>query len=258
MVRTFLPAGLALVAIISLSFYEGYAMKDRWSEPGAEAAEMGKRFANVPMNIGEWEGEDLPVDEIVRQTAGAVGYVSRRYTNSITGQAVDLWLIVGHSRDIVRHTPNVCYPSSGFRQDGSQLRHSITLPSGKEAEFYTAKFEKENAHTRAIQRVFWTFNHPEENQWEAPSGASGARKRYGLARALYKMYFTSSVNPDEDTIEESPAIEFARLMLPEVDAALFPEANAGAPKTSPAPEAPAPVQKEAVEFEVESKASAIE
>jgi len=177
---------LALIAIVSLSFYEGYAMKDRWNEPGIEAKQLGERFAQVPLDIGDWKGEDLPVDEIVRKTAGAVNYVSRRYTNVLTNKEVVLWLIVGHSRDIVRHTPNICYPSSGFRQLGSNMQHHISIGGDsidgeREVEFFTSKFEKEDAMSRRIERVFWTFNHPDENQWEAPE--KGARSRYGLARA---------------------------------------------------------------------------
>ena len=129
MIRTLLPAVLGLVAILSLSFYEGYAMKDRWSEAGAEAKVLGERFEQVPLNIGDWTGEDLPVEELIRKTAGAVNYVSRRYTNVKTKDQVILWLIVGHSRDIVRHTPNVCRIAQGFRQVSSELRHSISLPN---------------------------------------------------------------------------------------------------------------------------------
>ncbi len=220
MIRMLLPAVLGLVAIVSLSFYEGYAMKDRWSEPGVEAEELGKRFTQVPLNLGEWEGEDLPVDEVVRKTAGAIGYVSRRYTHATTRKQVVLWLIVGHSRDIVRHTPNACYPSSGFRQVGSQLRHHLDVAGDKSAVFFTSKFEKEDALSRRIERVFWAFNHPDDNQWEAPE--IGARTRYGLAKALYKLYFTSAVQPDEDTIEDNVAAEFGELMLPVIDEALFP------------------------------------
>jgi len=220
MVRTLLPAAVGLIAILSLSFYEGYAMKDRWGEAGAQAKVLGERFNQVPLVIGDWQGEDLPVDEIVRKTAGAVNYVSRRYVHATTGESVVLWLIVGHSRDIVRHTPNVCYPSSGFRQMGNQLRHVTKFSGGKEAKFYTAKFEKENAYSRRIERVFWTFNHPDVNEWEAPE--QGARSRYGLAKALYKLYFTSVVASDEDTLEENAAIEFSQLMLPEINQALFP------------------------------------
>lgn len=232
MMRLMLPAALGLIAILSLSLYEGFVLKDRWSEPGIEAKELGERFAKVPLSIGDWEGEDLPVDEVVRQTAGAVNYVSRRYTHVNSGDQVVLWLIVGHSRDIMRHTPDICYPSSGFRKAGSQLRQHINLKGGKDAEFYTAKFEKEDALSRSTERVFWAFNHPDTDQWEAPE--DGARWRYGLAKALYKLYFTSAVRNDEDTIEDNVAVDFAEIMLPAIDKALFPtETSQGDVDTQP-------------------------
>lgn len=228
MIRLMLPAALGLVAILSLSFFEGYAMKDRWGTPGIDAMELSKRFDQVPLSIGDWQGEDLPVDEITRKTAGAIGYVSRRYVNLKTDQQVVLWLIVGHSRDIVRHQPTVCYPSSGFRQLGSQLLYHMDTKGGKPAVFYTAKFEKEDALSRRVERVFWTFNHPDVDQWEAPDGKSGARKHYGLSRALYKLYFTSAVGLDEDLIEANAAVELAEQLLPAIDAALFPTNEATA------------------------------
>ncbi len=231
MTRTLLPAILGLVAIVGLSFFEGFGLKDRWGEVGIEAKELGKRFDQVPLPLGQWKGEDLPVDELVRKTAGAVNYVSRRYTHSRTGKQVVVWLIVGHSRDITRHTPNVCYPSSGFHQTGSQLRQHLELPGNKPAVFFTAKFEKEDSMSRSTERVFWAFNHPETNQWEAPK--DGARWRYGLSRALYKLYFTSSVGHDEDTIEDNVSVEFAESMLPAIDEALFPTESEAAITETP-------------------------
>jgi hypothetical protein len=225
--RMLVPAALGLIAILSICFYEGFAMKDRWGAAGMTAEQLSSRFDNVPLNIGSWQGEDLPVDEITRKTAGAIGYVSRRYINSQTGQHCVLWLIVGHSRDVVRHLPTVCSPSSGLRQIGGEILHHMKADDGKPAIFYTAKFEKEDESSRRVERVFWTFNHPEVGQWEAPDGAYGARSRYGLARALYKLYFTSPVSPDEDTIEANAAVEFAEEMLPAIDAALFPTSTDG-------------------------------
>ena len=220
--RMLVPAGLGLIAILSICFYEGFAMKDRWGAPDISAEQLSSRFDNVPLDIGSWQGEDLPVDEITRKTAGAIGYVSRRYTNTQTGESCVLWLIVGHSRDIWRHQPTSCYPSSGFRKLGSKLLYHLDADNGKPAVFYTAKFEKEDELSRRVERVFWTFNHPDINQWEAPDGAWGARSRYGLARALYKLYFTSPVGIDEDTIEANASVQFAEVMLPAIDAALFP------------------------------------
>jgi len=225
MTRGYLPFALAAVLIGGLTFVEGYYMKDRWGSLAMEAGELGKRFDQVPKEIGSWVGQDLPVDDIVKKTAGAVNYVSRRYTHSATGGEVKLWLIVGHSRDIVRHTPSVCYPSSGFRQQGSRLRRHIKTDNGKESVFFTAKFYKEDEFSHHTERVFWAWNHPDHNKWDAPekSGKDNARFHYGLARALYKLYFTATVSGDETNIEDSIAVDFAKSMLPAIDAALFPE-----------------------------------
>jgi hypothetical protein len=222
--------------IVSLCFYEGMYLKDRWGEPGAEAAAMGQRFKNVPKKIGNWVGEDQPVDEQNRKTAGAVNYVSRFYRNEETGREVRLWLIVGHSRDIVRHTPNICYPNAGFRQDSPEIRHQVPLEGKEPAQFYTAKFIKENALGRVAERVFWAWNHPETNKWESPESA---RHHYGLSKALYKVYFTSNVLGDEKTVGDNIAAEFAEVMLPEIDKALFPEAGAETSTTEDASESTA-------------------
>lgn len=220
MIRGYFPFVLAATLIAVITFVEGFWMKDRWGAAGVEASKLGERFAQVPKEIGPWVGEDLPVDEIVKKTAGAVEYVSRRYKNSVTGQEVRLWLIIGHSRDVVRHTPNVCYPASGFRQQGEKIRQAFTAVDGNPAEFFTARFEKEDAFTHHIERVFWAWNHPDHNAWGAPDDP---RFHYGMmARALYKAYFTANVVGDE-TVQNNAAAEFIEVMLPAIDKALFPK-----------------------------------
>jgi hypothetical protein len=241
------------VLIIGLSFYEGWFLKDRWGEAGAEAAVMGERFKNVPEKIGDWVGENKPVDDQIRETSGAVNYVSRFYRHEKTGREVRLWLIVGHSRDIVRHTPNICYPNAGFRQESPQIRHMVPLEGKDPAQFYTAKFIKESALGRVAERVFWAWNSPATNKWDAPEKA---RHHYGLTKALYKVYFTTNVLGDEKTIEDSLAAEFAELMLPEIDKALFPEPGANTTSTAATSEE-APTD-EAVEVVVEEEAPTAE
>lgn len=222
--RIVIPAVLAVVLIGTTTVIEGVFFKDRWGTPGVEAAELGRRFAKVPKEIGDWTGIDLPVQQDVQERSGAVNFVSRRYKNSKTGERVDLWLIIGHARDIIRHTPDICYASSGFHQKGSTLHHTVSYDGGKEARFFTSKFLKENELVRDLQRVFWAWNHPDLEKWDAPENA---RYYYGMAsRTLYKMYFTSTMTSDQDTVGDSPATEFAQLILPAIDAALFGEEGA--------------------------------
>jgi hypothetical protein len=222
--RAIVPLILAVVLIAATTVVEGVFLRDRWGKPGVEAAELGKRFANVPKKIGNWTGIDIPVEEDVQERSGAVNFVSRHYTNSENNHSVDLWLIIGHSRDIIRHTPDICYATSGFNQQGSTLRHTTYYDDDKEARFFTSKFLKEDELVRRLDRVFWAWNHPDIMKWDAPEQA---RYHYGMStRTLYKIYFTSTVRSDEDTVDKSPAAEFAALILPAIDAALFSEDTA--------------------------------
>ena len=176
-------------------------------------------FREFPRKLAIGSASTGPFLKEVKERSGAVNFVSRQYTHEGTGSSVDLWLIIGHARDIIRHTPDICYPSSGFQQRGSRLRHTVYYEPGKEGRFYTSKFQKEDALVRQTQRVFWAWNHPEFHKWDAPESP---RFFYGMAtRALYKMYFTSTVSPSEDTLDDNAAAEFAELVLPVIDEALF-------------------------------------
>ena len=219
----YLPIVLGVVAIVGLTIPQ-FIMTDRWADTNVTALQQAELLRNVPMTIGNWHGEDMPVDETVRDTAGAIGAVSRVYRNVRTGESVDLWLIVGHGRPISAHTPNICYRSAGFemRAPESSL-YPMVFPDQPEAPFLTNTFFKEDVTGRRLIRVFWSWYNPKADEdlstveWEAPSNS---RWHFGNTRALYKMYFTSEMRDPMETAEESPCLRFAREFLPVVNQAL--------------------------------------
>jgi hypothetical protein len=219
--NTAIVCAVAGVLLVGLTFAEAQ-FSDRWAESNVSPEEFAARFAKVPMEIGDWKGEDQPVLDAVLKKTGAVGYVSRAYRNQKTGQEVTLWLIVGHARDICRHTPDVCYPSSGFhKQSQENSHHSIPVEGLEEpAEFFTNSFIREDSQQRALMRVFWTWYKPDETgevKWQAPEYF---RFVFGNSRALYKMYFSAPMTSPTQTADQSPCIEFAQEFLPLADEAL--------------------------------------
>ena len=216
----YLPIILGVFVIVGLTIPQ-ISWSDRFAQSNVTATEFAELLKNVPTEIGDWHGEDLDVDEQVRKTAGAVGYVSRFYRNSRTGDEVKLWLIVGHSRDITGHTPDVCYPSSGFsRRVEKNSLHPFVFPNQPQADFWTNTFTKEDADGRSLVRVYWSWYSPQEDgtiRWEAPEHP---RWTFGNARALYKMYFTSDMRDHKETTEQSACVRFAREFLPVVEEAL--------------------------------------
>jgi hypothetical protein len=220
----YVPIIVGVVLIVGLTVVQA-RMTDRLSGTNITAEQKAELLKNVPMNIGSWHGEDKPVDERIKDTAGAVGAVSRTYHNVRTGEVVDLWLIVGHGRDISAHTPDICYHASGFtaRAKENSLYPFVLKEGEPEVPFLTNTFFREDVTGRRLVRVFWTWYNTEDKDnkgkvvWEAPTNA---RWHFGNTRALYKMYFTSEMRDPLETAEQSPCLRFAREFLPEVEKAL--------------------------------------
>lgn len=218
----YIPIGLAILVIVGLTIVE-IQMTDRFSGANVSAEQRGKLLSMVPKSFGDWQSEDKPVDERVQKTAGAMGLaISRDYRNTRTGEKVGLWLIVGHARDIAFHTPDVCYPSSGFQtRSRENSLYPMVVQGLPDTPFLTNTFYKEDQLTgRTLIRVFWTWFNPEEDDnngkiiWEAPSNA---RLRFTNTRALYKMYFSSEMHDHMETAEQSACLHFARDFLPIMD-----------------------------------------
>jgi hypothetical protein len=236
----YLPIATGIVVIVGLTIVE-IRISDRFKASNVKAEQFAKLLDDIPMDIGDWHGQDLPVDEQVRRTAGAVGYVSRQYRNSRTQEEVNLWLIVGHARDVSSHTPEICYPSSGFTMRAPENSlHPFIVEGQPRADFYTNTFIKEDITGRQLVRVFWSWYRPNEEgtvAWEAPEHP---RWTFGNARALYKMYFSSVMRSPQETTEQSPCARFARDFLPVVNKALAAYGGGLPPAQKAASSSPAP------------------
>jgi Protein of unknown function (DUF3485) len=219
----YLPIILGVLVIVGLTIPQ-IVMSDRFASTNVSAGQRAELLKKVPKKIGDWHGEDKAIDATVRDIAGAVGAVSREYRNIRTNEKVDLWLIVGHARDISRHTPNVCYKGAGFEQRAPENSlYPMEFPGVPKAPFWTNTFFKEDFTGRRLLRVFWSWHNPQtgENEgkvvWEAPENS---KRQFGNTRALYKMYFTSEMRDLSEMPEQSACLRFAREFMPIVNEAL--------------------------------------
>lgn len=214
------PIVLGVLALIGFTVAEA-RMSGRFQGSTMTAEQFAALLKHVPMDIGDWHGTDLPVEKQVEMTAGARGYVSRAYKNQLTGEVVTIWLIVGHSKDVMRHTPDVCYPSSGFTTRAPENSLQSFVFDGKDlGDFYTNTFIKEDTSGRQLVRVFWSWFKPSDDgtvEWKAPKIV---RWEFGNTPSLYKLYFTNAMRDLRETTEESSSMKFAKEFLPVLDKAL--------------------------------------
>src|SRR5262245_46029807 len=116
-----LPVAAAVVVLLFSGLVHGLWI-DRWG-PGQDLLKAAAGLDRLPLQFGEWQGEDLPMKN--RQSGELAGSVTRRYVHRPSGKAVTVFLACGRSDKVAIHTPDVCYTASGFNM---VAKKEFTLP----------------------------------------------------------------------------------------------------------------------------------
>ena len=116
---------------------------------------------------------------------------ARRTRTRLLGESVTIWLIVGHSKDVVRHTPDVCYPSSGFttRAPENSLQPFVFdgKSHGRLLHEHVCQRGRNGAATGArLLVVVQAEGRTASSTWKAPKIV---RWEFGNARSLYQAVF---------------------------------------------------------------------
>jgi len=187
----------------------------RWG-PSA-ALEAAARCDRVAMTLGDWEGQATVLPPRHLAVAEIAGYVSRRYVNRGTGQTVSVLLVCGRPGPIAVHAPTVCFEGSGYHMLDNEEKYTLqpSTDSGP-ANFRTVRFQKPGVAPETL-RIFWSWRG--RGAWMVPD-----KPRLTFARSgfLYKLYVVHRLSSADDPLEEDPALDFLRLLLPELQRCLSP------------------------------------
>ncbi|MBI2824127.1 MAG: exosortase-associated EpsI family protein [Planctomycetia bacterium] len=235
--KQYLAAAVAGVLIVSTGLVHAY-----WTgvfgsvDHSAVLQQFADRLQDVPLEVGDWSGEDLQeMDARERLVAGATAALSRRYVNRQTKQGVSVFMVTGYFRNIAQHTPDQCYVAAGFTMLNPPIQYSVETDVGK-LDAYTTVFKKDESTGTQYLRVFWTWSY--DGEWQAPN-----MPRVALVGkpALYKMYLVTETAPNQE-IGQNPSIDFMLQFIPALNAALFKDSTApGRGETPPMPGSESPV-----------------
>ncbi len=79
----------------------------------------------VPLQIGPWIGRDTPVDPRILRESQADDYLNRVYVHQDDPRLeISLWINFSKYGNNMRHSPEVCLPSSGWSRVESACRTS--------------------------------------------------------------------------------------------------------------------------------------
>ena len=192
------PAILICLALLTAGALVHGATTHRWAVLAPGASRAGQ-FHALTVRLGDYQCEEVPNEIPLKEMS--VG-TTKKYTSASRGLLVMTSLTSGPPGAVSTHTPDVCYPASGYRTVREPTRETIDLPDGGQASYYVAEFEKKTATRTERQRVRWAWS--SAGTWEAPD-----RPRFAYLRAaeLYKLYVVTPVvesdagRPAEDSPE---------------------------------------------------------
>jgi len=104
----------------------------------------------LPMQIGQWSGKDVKLDERVVEATDTDAHVNRRYLRSHGSDGVSLYIAYGvRARDLMPHRPEVCYPGNGWTL--KDTRHvDVPLADGTKLQCRILKFSRAGLSTENI------------------------------------------------------------------------------------------------------------
>jgi hypothetical protein len=153
----------------------------------------------VPVNLGDWQGLNTPVEQSAVKLLRPYFIISREYTNYQIPMSVGLLFVdCQDARDTVGHYPPICYPAQGWslqlqeRKDWKLPRMTI---SGMEYTFVRGDFD--SSGTEVVDDFFVLPGAGTAPDREAVMAAAGnlQRRFYGVAQV--QLVFSSEYTKEQ-------------------------------------------------------------
>jgi EpsI family protein len=118
----------AIVATLIMLFLGvGYrVLAARLAGPVSTTPIRPEVLQRLPLQMDEWTGQDVPLDEDIVEATDTDALINRRYIRQNGMEAVLLYIASGvRARDLMPHRPEVCYTGAGWTLTD---RRSMELP----------------------------------------------------------------------------------------------------------------------------------
>jgi Protein of unknown function (DUF3485) len=183
-------------------------------------------LAKFPEKFGDdWKlirGGDRRLDPFTMRITGGTDHIIRTYANELTGVYLTILVLFGPAEPVLPHTPEICYPASGFdRGDFPSLR-SIPYSIGADdqgkpvegrADFLTATYSKPNGRQTLREAVYHSFRL--DGLWSPFIGQG--RKFPRRNPGIFKVQIHRLVGEGENVGPGDPIEQFLQKFLGELE-----------------------------------------
>jgi len=177
---------------------------------------------SIPSKLGVWqlkEGSDQTLDPLTIRITGGTDHILRTYVDELTGVSLVVLVLFGPAEPVLPHTPDVCFPSSGYSgaRDSMdrEIEYTIKDPRAKHsAQFRSSVYEKSGGLAVRREEAYHSFRL--EGVW-SPSIGSG-RKFPRRNPGVFKVQVQRLVAAGErrDT-KDNPIEQFLSILVSEIE-----------------------------------------
>ena len=171
-------------------------------------------LATIPRSLDGWVslGNETQLDPITTRITGSTDVITRIYQEELTGTALSVLVLYGPAEPVLPHTPQVCYPASGYRSVIDAVDRTIRIDDQLNAVFRTGLFSKSGGRSVLQQLVYHSYRL--DGVWSpSVSDRSLPRRRAGL----FKVQIQRRVHDGERMDGEEPIEAFLRQLVPTVE-----------------------------------------
>lgn len=173
-------------------------------------------LAGIPLTLGQWVGQDEPVDEKVARESQATEFLNRSYVHrDHPGRRISLWMNYSEFGLNMRHSPEVCLPSGGWTKLESLTRVArVAAPDGRDHPITLLGYGR----GELVQRVgFWYYIFGEGRIERFVRGlpissrSSHGRTTRGSGLTVELFY------PGDSDLDDATVRDFAEALLAELE-----------------------------------------
>jgi len=104
----------------------------------------------LPLQIGDWMGREVPLDEAIVRATDTDAHINRSYSRNNGLEFISLYIATGvKARDLMPHRPEVCYTGAGWTL---MVKRSMELPlsDGTELPCNVMQFSRGALNTEKV------------------------------------------------------------------------------------------------------------
>ena len=132
---------VSVLALVVCGALVNGAVTQRWNVFPTDA-DLTARLHATEIRFEDWQPTEVPTEMPLNERSTAT---SRRYAAPGGTRVAVVSLISGIPGSVATHTPDVCYPGSGYKTLRGPRKEPFTLPDGRACVAYVAVFDERSS-----------------------------------------------------------------------------------------------------------------